>query len=299
MIHCIYLEVYISFLHTMQRLHYSIHIPASRKKVWDALIGLETYPQWAEEFCPGSTIQCEWKQGEKVLFTAPNATGTMEGMSSEFAELRKEEYISIHHLGMLHDGKEVKDGKEWKDTYENYTLSDDADGTLLEVDFDLEEAWMEYFQAVWPKALERIKEIAVHGESSSVTVFAWIKAPVEKVWECYTQGEHMTGWNFAADDWECPHATVDLKVGGSFSSRMQAKDGSFGFDFAAKYTKVDAPTSLSYLMEDGRTADVTLRAESEYVHIAVRFDIEKENPREMQRGGWQMILNNFKKYVEK
>lgn len=285
----------------MKKIHYSIHIPAPREKVWEATIGKEKYPQWTEEFCPGSDVQGEWKQGEKILFVAPNPNGSLDGMYSEIAELREHEFISIHHLGVLHEGKEITDtdeAKEWKDAYENYTLSDDGDGTLFEVDIDLEDNWIEYFNEVWPKALERLKEVAVDGQSSSVTVYTWIQAPIEKVWEYYTGAAHMRGWNFASDDWECPTASVDLREGGSFSSRMQAKDGSFGFDFGATYTKVDAPTSLSYTMGDGRSVDVALRAEGEYVQIAVRFDIEKLNSRDMQKGGWQAILNNFKKYVE-
>ena len=285
----------------MKKYHYSIHIPTSREHVWNTVIGKETYPQWTEEFAPGSSVQGEWKKGEKLLFVAANAHGTFDGMVSEVAELRSYEHISIHHLGILREGKEcidTQEAKEWKDAYENYTLTEDADGTVFEVAIDVEETWAPYFDEVWPKALERLKEVALHGESSSVTVYAWVKAPLQKVWECYTQAEHMTGWNFASDDWECPVATVDLREGGSFSSRMQAKDGSFGFDFCAIYTKVNAPASLSYVMEDGRTADVTLRAEGEYVHVAVRFDIEKQNSRAMQRDGWQAILNNFKTYVE-
>lgn len=283
-------------------MYYSIHIPAPRNEVFQTVIGKETYPQWTEEFGPGSDVQGEWKQGETLRFTAPNANGSFDGMLSEVAQMRENEYIALHHMGMLRDGKEVTVGEEsmlWKDAHEIYTFTESDHGTLFEVEVDIEEQWEDFFNDAWARALKRLQEVVIHGQSSSVTVQTWIKAPIQKVWELYIKPEHMTGWNFASDDWECPSATVDLRVGGNFSARMQAKDGSFGFDFAATYTQVMEPTSLSYVMEDNRAVDINVQSDEAHVHMTIRFDIEKENPRSMQRDGWQAILNNFKVYVER
>lgn len=133
--------------------------------------------------------------------------------------------------------------------------------------------------------------------SKTITVQAKIDAPIQKVWDAYTLPEHIVHWNFASDDWECPKATSDFQVGGTFSSTMAAKDGSTSFDFTGKYTKIDSLKTIAYEFGD-RTAVIEFKLEGSEVEISVAFDPENENPEEMQRGGWQAILNNFKKYVE-
>jgi uncharacterized protein YndB with AHSA1/START domain len=285
----------------MQKITFSKQIPAALEQVWHALFGKETYPQWTEAFCAGSDIKGEWHQGEKVWFTGPKPNALFDGMYSEIAEVIPNEFLSIRHLGLIRDSQIVTDGPEieqWQNALENYYLTANAEGTLLEVKIDINPQWIDYFEQTWPTALQRVSEIATQGFSNSVTVFNFIKAPIAKVWEFYNGPEHVTGWNFATDDWECPSAEVDLKVGGGFKSHMRAKDGSFAFDFAAKYTAVDAPKSLAYVMEDGRKAEVTFTEMDDYVKAEVRFDIENQNPREMQKQGWQAILDNFKKYCE-
>jgi uncharacterized protein YndB with AHSA1/START domain len=131
-----------------------------------------------------------------------------------------------------------------------------------------------------------------------VTVEATVNAPVEKVWNNYNNPDNVTKWNFAADDWQCPWAKSDFRVGGEFSARMEAKDGSFGFDFGAKYTAIETNKKISYVMGDGRNCTVTFTPQGNATHVSVAFDAESQNPVEMQKGGWQAILNNFKKYTE-
>jgi uncharacterized protein YndB with AHSA1/START domain len=121
---------------------------------------------------------------------------------------------------------------------------------------------------------------------------------LQTTWECYTNPQHITKWNFASDDWCCPFAEVDLREGGKAVSRMEAKDGSFGFDFAVTYTDVVPLQKLHYVMEDGRNADITFTEQEGKTSVSITFDPENQNPTEMQRQGWQAILNNFKKYVE-
>jgi uncharacterized protein YndB with AHSA1/START domain len=131
-----------------------------------------------------------------------------------------------------------------------------------------------------------------------VTVETTVNAPLDQVWERWTRPEHVTKWNFASGDWECPTAENDLRVGGSFSARMQAKDGSMGFDMAGTYTAVEEQKLIEFDMGDARHVKVEFAETPEGVRIVETFDPEGTYPIEYQRAGWQAILDNFKKYAE-
>jgi uncharacterized protein YndB with AHSA1/START domain len=131
-----------------------------------------------------------------------------------------------------------------------------------------------------------------------ISVGTSVKAPLEKVWEVWTTPEHIQKWNFASDEWHCPRATNDLRTGGSFSSRMEAKDSSIGFDFAGRYDRVVKNQFIGYSMEDGRKVSITFSEKGKETKVVECFEPEKTNPEEMQKNGWQAILDNFKKYVE-
>lgn len=133
---------------------------------------------------------------------------------------------------------------------------------------------------------------------STITIQATINAPLETVWQLYTQPEHIMQWNSASDDWHTPKAENDLQVGGTFFSRMEAKDGSMGFDFSGTYTDVQEHRYIEYKLEDGRKVMITFDTNDGATHVVVHFEAESENSEEMQREGWQAILNNFKKYAE-
>ncbi|WP_418262636.1 SRPBCC domain-containing protein [Flavobacterium faecale] len=133
--------------------------------------------------------------------------------------------------------------------------------------------------------------------NNQITVTANVNADSKKVWDFYTNPEHITQWNFADSSWHCPKATNDLKVGGTYFARMEAKDGSYGFDFEAIYDKINIGQSFSYSFGE-RKATVELKEKGETTEIVVVFDPENENSIELQKGGWQAILNNFKKYTE-
>lgn len=130
-----------------------------------------------------------------------------------------------------------------------------------------------------------------------ITVETLINAPIAKVWHAYTTPEDIMQWNAASDDWHTTSSTVDLRVGGLFSSRMEAKDGSFGFDFAGTYTRIVPEELIEYSFGD-RTAAVEFAAGENGVTVRVSFDAESQNPVELQRQGWQAILNNFARHVE-
>jgi uncharacterized protein YndB with AHSA1/START domain len=132
----------------------------------------------------------------------------------------------------------------------------------------------------------------------NITVEATINAPVERVWSFWTLPEHITQWNNASDDWHTPSATNDLQVGGKFTCRMEAKDGSFGFDFWGIYDEVKTNELIAYTMGDGRKAKIIFTNVGNATKVVETFEAETENSVELQRGGWQAILNNFKKYTE-
>lgn len=134
--------------------------------------------------------------------------------------------------------------------------------------------------------------------SDKITVTASVNADAKKVWDYYTQPEHITKWNFAHPSWQCPSAANDMRVGGKYSARMEAKDGSFGFDFEATYDEIVAGEKFTYTMPNGRQATVTFGKDGNKTEVVVTFDPEQENPIEMQKGGWQAILDNFKSYTE-
>jgi len=133
---------------------------------------------------------------------------------------------------------------------------------------------------------------------SEITIEAIVAAPVEKIWEYWTMPEHIVKWNQASDDWHTPRAENDLKPGGKFLSRMEAKDGSFGFDFWGIYDEVKKNELISYTMGDGRKAEIRFSPEGINTKITEIFEAEAFNPVEMQKSGWQAILNNFKAYTE-
>lgn len=133
--------------------------------------------------------------------------------------------------------------------------------------------------------------------SPQITVEAPVAAPLAEVWRAYTTPEDIKQWNAASDDWHTTAASVDLRPGGAFSSRMEAKDGSFGFDFAGTYTKVEPQRLIEYSFGD-RMARVEFLPQDGKVRVRVSFDPETTHPLEQQRAGWQAILSNFARHVE-
>lgn len=134
--------------------------------------------------------------------------------------------------------------------------------------------------------------------STIINISAEVAANKEKVWDYYTNPTHITKWNFASDDWQCPHAENDLKVGGKYKARMEAKDGSFGFDFEAEYEEIQPLRKIVYTIADGRKVTITFEEKDNSTIVSTEFEAENTHPVEMQQAGWQAILNNFKKVVE-
>jgi len=131
-----------------------------------------------------------------------------------------------------------------------------------------------------------------------ITVETTVKAPVNVAWSLWTEPKHITKWCYASDDWHAPRAENDLHVRGRFTTRMESKDGTSGFDFSGVYTRIERNMVIEYSIADGRKVKVHFTDQGPYTHVVESFEPESENPAEMQKGGWQAILDNYRRYVE-
>ncbi|TAL34755.1 MAG: SRPBCC domain-containing protein [Spirochaetes bacterium] len=147
----------------MKKLRFEISINAPRKKVWEAVVNDQPYREWTSVFFPGSYFDGGWNKGDKIRFLAKNSEGQLDGMSSEIAESRLHEFISIRHLGVIKNGVEDTTSDEavkWAPAYENYTLSESGGTTSFVVDIDIDDSYQDMFNEMWPKALKKLKEIS-------------------------------------------------------------------------------------------------------------------------------------------
>lgn len=132
-----------------------------------------------------------------------------------------------------------------------------------------------------------------------ISIETTVNATIDKTWSAWTTPSDIVAWNFASDEWCCPNAEIDLVVGKGFNYRMEAKDGSMGFDFGGTFTQVRPNEFIEYALEDGRKISITFEKTENGIRVIETFDAEDENSAEQQKQGWQCILENFKKHVEK
>lgn len=288
----------------MEKLILSIDINAPQETVWNAITQDESYRKWTSVFQPTSHFTGGWKEGDTIHFVGINEEGEKEGMYSEIAASRFPEFISIRHLGLIKNGEvdTTSDSvKEWAPSYENYTLQKIADRkTRFHLEMDINEEYFTTFENLWPKAMAMLKDICEErpGGPTRITVIAMVGGEEGKVWAYYTDPDHIRKWNAANDDWHCPYAENDVKVGGRFKMTMAAKDGSASFDFTGQYTDMQYGERLAYTLDDGRTVEVYFTFQGDKICVMVNFQAEAVNAPDLQRAGWQAILDNFKKHVE-
>lgn len=281
----------------MLKIAFSKKICAPASKVWDVLWTDATYRQWTSVFHEGSHAISDWKNGSEVLFLAPNG----DGMYGKIASLVPNKFMSFQHIGSVKNSiKQPIDAETevWSGAFENYILSEKDGITEISVELESESSFAEFFQEVFPKALDIVKDLS-EKEAPFITVEAIIDAPLEKVWHNWTDPKEIIHWNAAAETWCSPRATNDLKVGGRFNYRMEACDGSEGFDFEGTYTQVEPMKKICYTMDDSREAIIVFNTENGKTRIIETFQAENSNSLELQQFGWQAILNNFKQYTEK
>ncbi len=221
------------------------------------------------------------------------------GMFSKIEQSKLNEFMSFRHLGEIKNfEKQPIDEKTklWSGGAECYSLKEENGNTMLDVNLDTLENFGEYLSEKFPKALAAVKQLAE--QPIELAIEAIVAAPIEKIWEHWTAPEHITQWNAASEDWHTPKAANDVKVGGNFSFYMEAKDGSFGFDFGGTYTAVEPNKKIEYTLGDGRKVKIDFIKQDEGYKIAEKFEAEEMNSLELQQSGWQAILNNFKNYAE-
>jgi len=279
----------------MTVLDFTITINASAKKIWQVLWFDATYRKWTSAFHEGSYAISDWKEGSKVHFLSPGGNG----MFSIITECKENELMAFKHLGEIKKFEEQaanEDIKSWSGAKEVYSLKETNGDTELKICTDTIESFEDYMKKTFPVALNLVKELAEN--PVVITVEVNVAVHIDKIWKYWTTPEHIMQWNNASDDWHTPSASNNLRTGGSFSYTMEAKDGSFSFDFAGMYDEVKTNELIAYTMGDGRKAKIIFSGEGNKTKIVESFDAEEMNSLELQQGGWQAIINNFKKYTE-
>lgn len=277
----------------LQRKQYTITINAAKNIVWHTLWSDEFYPQWTYAFTSGSHAKSDWKEGSEILFL----DGKGSGMYSVIAKLDEPNTMAFRHIGDIKDGVK-QDAATWNGALETYTLTERGDATEVSVEVDIEPSFMDFMEKTFPKAMALLKNIAESDAARTVRIETLIAADIPTVWGCWTSPAHIMQWNNASDDWHTPFAENDIRTGGTFTSRMAAKDGSASFDFSGKYDEVRKHEFIAYTMSDGRKVQVAFANEGAKTRVVESFEVETMYPVAMQRQGWQAILDNFKRHVE-
>lgn len=278
----------------MNNVEFKIEINAPAKQVWFALWDDHHYRHWVSVFCEGSYAESDWKEGSAIRFLGPDGGG----MYSTITKLVPEEAMCFTHLGELKNNEEQAIDEKtslWSGATENYYLNEKDGTTTLTVKMDITDEHLSYFQDAFPKGLAKVKEQA---ENLYIHIAARIEAPLSDVWTFWTSPEHIVKWNQASDDWHTTKSENDLRPGGMFMARMEAKDGSFGFDLKGTYTDVKEHELIKYALEDDRKVEVHFREQDSVCIVEQAFEPENMHSYDLQLGGWQAILNSFKKYSE-
>lgn len=286
----------------MKKLNLEIEINTSPENVWDSIVNKTKYSKWTSAFHESSHFEGGWNKGDSIRFLSVNTDGQKSGIISELAESRFPEYISIKHLGSFLNGVEdytSDEVKKWTPSFENYIFEKSGDNkTLFKLDMGVPEEFYDMFMQMWPNALILLKQVSEDSAGTKITISATINASPAKVWEFWTDPRHIVNWNNASDDWHCPYAENDLAEKGKFKSTMASRDGKMSFDFEGVYTLVKKHEAIHYGMADGRKVQVLFSPDGNSARITETFDAENVHSIELQRNGWQSILNNFKRYVE-
>lgn len=287
----------------MKKLVKSIEIAADQRTVWETVVDPLKYEVWTKAFGEGCYFEGSWNTGDAIRFLARNQAGQPEGMVSEIADARYPEFISIRHIGVVHAGMEDRSPERvgvWANAYENYLLEPlDGEHTRFTVDMDIEENDDDMFEEMWPAALASLKAVseACFRKPMAITVRVVVARPLSVVWDAFTKPEHITGWNFASDDWWCPKAENQPETNGRFKYTMSSKDGKMSFDFSGKYIEVIPQERIISELDDQRSLSITFKTIPEGIMVEETFTAEGENTLTLQREGWQAILKNFAAYV--
>lgn len=282
----------------MEKIQFSVDINAPKEKVWYSLWDDENYETWTTAFCEGSHAVSGWNEGDKIHFLDPKGSG----MASRIVEKKPFDSMVFAHITEIvnHEEQPISEAiQQWSGCKEQYTLTEKNGVTTLVSEVESIEEHVDFFRNMFPNAMQKIKEIAETDKIKSIAVRTVLDLPVEKVWDYFTQPEHIVNWNFAQDDWHCPNAENNLEVGKQFKSTMASKDGVNSFDFTGTYTEIIPLKKIAYTMDgDGRKVTVKFDVLDGKTILTEVFEPENIHSLELQRGGWQAILDNFKKYAK-
>ena len=280
---------------------------APRRLVWDCHTQAELLDRWfAPKPLTARTASHDFREGGHWHFAMIMPDG------QEFWS--RQDYIEIHPI----DGYTALDAFSDETgavsptlPQARWTVSFTEDGRLTRVRTlvvypsaeDLEKVMAMGMEEGLTSTLDRLDELldtlGGTSEPAKVTISALVRAPAETVWVAWTEPAHITQWNFASPDWCCPSASSDLREGGTYTARMEAKAGSFGFDFEGTFHKVDPGRAIGLTLGDGRRSDTSFTPEKDGIRVTTIFDAEGTHPVDMQRDGWQAILNSFKTHAER
>lgn len=270
----------------------AIHAPASH--VWWALWNDAHYRQWASALSEGSYAVSNWEQGDTVHFLTP----TGEGRHSRIFQKIEESTMVIAHQGEIKnfiDQPRDESTSGWGKAVEKYILTEESGTTKVDVTLLSLSRFDDRLSEMFRKGLAILKSIA---ENFQLICEVTVKTSLQRAWDCWTEPSHIVRWNFANDSWCSPRATNNLSVGGKFNYRMEAKDGSMGFDFEGIYISVIPKNYIEYAIVDGRKVKISFSEKGDAVRMVQSFEPENENSLEQQQQGWQRIMDNFKKYIE-
>lgn len=279
---------------TTTDLIFKVGIKAKADRVWFALWDELHYRTWTNAFCENNYFVGDWTVGSKIHFLTPSG----EGMYSQISANVPNEKMYITHIGEIKNFEEQpldENSRLWTGAQENYALTAIDDITILEVMVQTVADHVDFFEKSFPKGLAVVKQLA---ENLSISITAEVNAPIEKAWAYWTTPNHIKNWNNASDDWHTPKAENDLQIGGAFVYTMAAKDGSMAFDFKGIYTHIAPLQTIEYILEDDRKVQITFEKVGDITKITESFNPENVNSLDLQKSGWQAILNNFKRYTE-
>ncbi|MGL4758299.1 MAG: SRPBCC domain-containing protein [Patescibacteria group bacterium] len=281
--------------------NHNIYINVSPKVLWERMLSKDSYKYWTQEFEPTSYYEGELELNNEIQFLGHG----MSGMLAKVTKLEKYKNIGFCFVGSVIEGKIDKSSDNpFNQGIEEYYFEAKGEGTELRIVVDTTPEYNEFMESSWKKALLKLKELA---ESKEIPVYVTplivqtvVEASPSKVWDYFTTPKHIEKWSKANEDWGCRDSSVDLKVGGRFSSYIHALDESYGFEFSGVYTEVEPMILLKYTLDDNRKVIVNMGSfdEGKTTIIKQYFEPETENSLEDQQKGWQSFLDNFKKYIE-
>lgn len=274
---------------------------AGRQLVWDCHTKSELLEQWfAPKPFTAKTKSMDFREGGHWHYAMVSPEGEEYWGWTEYRTIKPIDFYTSFDAFCNEDGETNKDlpSADWKVTFTDKGAHAIVE-TLITYNSlaDLETVIKMGMQEGMTMTLEQLDKL-LENMATKITVETIVSADLTKVWNAYTSPEHITKWNFASEDWHCPKAENDIRVGGKYMAKMEAKDGSFAFDFEAVYDEVIDQEQFTYTMPDGRAVTTSFEAKDGQTKVTTVFDAEQQNPADMQQQGWQAILNNFKKYVE-